>query len=380
MNTQGANVTADLHLDGSASAAATVTINNTADGGVDTRSLAAIATSPFRTVQLRLTGSVAGLLFYGYGLSYRDLPLLQTFVDSKPLQASPNRRRFAGLHTLLDTLGASVTITPVLDATSQSATAVTSSHPQSKHVPITATVGRDLWATVVGASGFELYQIEPLIIETLPAMFRGQTPRALFGSPGIKVISGVQVRACTIGASVTVTLLVDGSSAGTFSIASGSDDPFDFTYDATAPIEGVEFALSFSGDVELYSWAPLITDRRPLGVTRYDSGPLDLGDRELVWLRKAFVKARVTSIISIAVYMDGQLVTTQASAAVPSGADTIVPIDFGRGVKGRQPRVVITSPGTFYPYWVRFTRRTSGLGSEKPTLQVALPLETGGMA
>jgi hypothetical protein len=379
INTQSQTVACAVHLDGSDVAATSVSLNNAAVGGLEVRSLEAIRTTACRRVQLRMTGTASGAVLYSYGVTYRDHPILLTFVDAKPEQTSTVRRRFAGLHVVADTLGLGVVVTPVLDGTDLATTSITTSEPLSRHIPVTSVVGRDLWGRVNG-NPFELYQITPLILETLPALFRGPTPRALFGSPGTKVISGVQVRACTLGATVTVSVLVDGTTAATFSIASGADDPADFTYDATAAIEGVEFSLSFSGDVELYTWAPIVTARRPLGVTRYDSGPIDLGERELVWLRKAYVKARVSAALTIAVYMDGQLVATGTSPSVLSGADAITPIDFGRGVKGRQARIVMTSTGVFYPYWVKFTRRTSGLGSEKPTVTVPLALETGATA
>jgi hypothetical protein len=237
-------------------------------------------------------------------------------------------------------------------------------------------VGRDLWGRIESATGFEFYALVPVVLQEFPPVWNGLSAPNTFGSDGVKTVSGIQVRACTLAATRTFTVKADGLAQGTFTLESGLDDPADYTWAPTRPIEGVEFQLSVdSVQVELWHWTPIITARRPLGVLRWDSGLIDLGDRDLVWLRTIALKARVSAPITIDAYLDGRLIATQTSPALSGGADTIVPIDLPRSTKGRQPRLVVRSAGRFYPYWIKVTRRTSGQGSEKPTITVPVRLE-----
>jgi hypothetical protein len=196
----------------------------------------------------------------------------------------------------------------------------------------------------------------------------------------VKTISGVQVRACTLGTTRTFSVIVDGVVKGTFPLTTSLDDPLDYTWMSATPIEGVEFRLSVDSlETELWSWSPLITARRPLGVLTWDSGPIDLGSQELVWLRRIDLSARATRAITVDTYLDGVLLATQTSGPVPqlpgtTGTDTVIPIDLPRGTKGRQPRLVVRSSGRFHPRWIKVTRRTSGQSGEKPVLTVPVTL------
>lgn len=308
---------------------------------------------------------------------YQLPPRLLTW-ENKPLQRSTVRRRLAGLSLQIHTHGATVTLTPVLDGVDQTALTINTADLLAKVVTFASLVGRDLWCRLTATVPFSVQAVEPIIVETLPQVLMGQTPRNRFGSDGVKTISGVQVRVCTFGVTRTFTLLVDGTQAGNFDVLSTVTEPIDFTFPLAEHVEGSEFALSLDGQVELYSWAPLITARRPLGVMYWDSGPIDLGDKEMVWLRRVFLKARASSPVDVLVYMDGRLVADQRGMSITPGTDTIIPIDFPKGIKGRQPRIVISSSGRFYPYWLKVQRRTSGLGNDKPTLTVPVQLETGG--
>lgn len=209
----------------------------------------------------------------------------------------------------------------------------------------------------------------------LPSPIRGQLPPSNAGDPRVKTLSGLQIRLCTIGATRTITPFFDGVAQPSLAVTTPFDEPRDVTYTCATASSAVEIALAFDGDVELYGWTPLTTTRRPLGVLRYDTGPIDLGDKELVWVRHFFVKARATSVLTIDAYLDGRLLQTAHSGAVLPDIDTIVLVDFGRGVKGRQPRLVLRSATPFYPYWVKVTRRVTGLGGDVPTTTVPLPLE-----
>jgi hypothetical protein len=56
------------------------------------------------------------------------------------------------------------------------------------------------------------------------------------------------------------------------------------------------------------------------------------------------------------------------------GVDTIVTLQTGRGYVGKQPRLVITSDDSFYPYWIECIVRDSGSVTDKTIKRVPLPL------
>ena len=370
-DTGNANAAVAVHLDGSGSSATSVTV--TQNGmGVTLGALNAVAVC--RQVQLRITGSFSTFRLYDFGIQYRARPPLSTFVEPKPELPSLQRRRFGGLQLVADTLGGAATVTPMLDGIAQATLSYTSSDALGSTLTFSSLVGRDLWAKISKTTGFEYYQLQPLILDTLPVKMKGQTPESEAGVPGIKTMSGVQLRVCTLGSAVTVTVIIDGTSySTTFAVTTGADDPDEVTLAFPAAQEGARIALSFSGDVELYDWKPLVTAVRPLGVKSYDSGPLDLGVHELVWLREVRLKVRATAQLTITPYFDGVPFAAYTTTDLALNVDTIASIPIGRGYKGKIPRVVITSSGAFYPHWVEYIRRTTGAVRDTPSIRVPLP-------
>lgn len=360
-----------VHLDGSVTAALTLTSTQSGEG-LAPGSLSTLAAAT--QLQLRVTGSFATFRFYDFGLAYRDHPLLTYYVEPKPVPPSTRRRRFSGLNVVIDTLSGNAVVTPVLDNVAQTAFTVNTDTPEGKSLSFPAIVGRDLWARVAKASGFELYEVTPRIIEELPPVVRGLLPKSNAGYSGVKILSGVRFRACTLGVTRTVTVYLDNVAVPqTFAVVTGVDDPDDVTLAFATAQTGRDIALSFDGDVELYEWSPIISARQPLGVRAWDSGPIDLGDRELVWLRRFDLKVNAGADLTVTAWLDGAAICTVTGVVSP-GLDTVVAIDVPRGTKGRQPRLVVTSTQPFFPYWIRVVERVTGLGIEKarPTIPVTL--------
>lgn len=374
LDTGGATASLALHLDGASAAAATLTAAKTGEGVA--HSILDGVVSVFTQVQIRLTGSFSTFRFYDFGLNYRERPILTTFVEPKPNTPSLQRRRFSGLQVIIDTLGGNAVVTPILDGTAQTPITVNTSEPTALSLTFDTLVGRDLWATISRSDGFELYQLEPRITETLPPVFRGLTPRGTFGTPGVKSISGLQLRLCTVAVARAITPIVDGEDQTAVSVTSALDDPTDLTIAFPAAVEGVEVSFRVDGDIELYDWRPLVSAIRPLGVEAWDSGPLDLGTQELVWLREMYLKVRAGAALTVTPWFDG--VSFPAVIATPeTGVDTVVRIPVGRAYVGRQPRLVVTSPSPFHPYWIKVVRRTSGLGTQKPALTIPVAFHGG---
>lgn len=328
---------------------------------------------PCFQLQLRAAGFVRSFHFYDFAIAYRDHPILSYFVEQKPVPPSSTRRRFSGITALIDTLGGAATVTPMLDNVAQTPFSVSTPTAEGRSLSLPAVVGRDLWARVESVGGFELYDVTPRIIETLPPVVQGVLPKTNAGYSGVKTLSGVRLRACTLAVTRLVTVYLDNVAIQTFPIKSGANDPDDFTLPFPAAQTARDFTIGFDGDVELYEWAPIVTTSQPLGVLAWDSGPIDLGDRDLVWIRRIDMKVNASAALTVTIWLDG-VVVTAVSVPVTGGADTVYNLPVPRGTKGRQPRLVVTSTGPFFPYWLRVVERVTGLGTEKmhPTVPATL--------
>lgn len=302
----------------------------------------------------------------------QTLPVIVSFYENRPELPSPSRRRFGGLKLIIDTLSAAATVTPILDGVAQTAQSVTTTTPAGRTLTFASVVGRDLWVRISKATGFELYQFEPYIIETLPAPIKGVSPSSNGEYPGVKTLSGVQLRACTVGVMVTVGVLIDGIVAQSFDIQSSINDPSEFTLAFLSARQGTNLAMTFSGDTEVYSWSPLVTANRPLGVKSWDSGPLDLGTGEFIWPREVWMKVEATANLTIACIFDGVSfpVVTHTITTGESGVASKIRIPIPRGYKGKVPRFKISSSAAFFPYWIEFVVRQTRGQSEKPPIRI----------
>lgn len=372
LNTGAATATAAVHLNSSAAAATSVTFSTT-EMNEDTRAVNTVAAA--REAQLRITGSFTTFLWSAFGVSYHEHPVLQTYAEPKPDAPSAARRRFSGLQLAVDTLGAAASVTPVLDGTALAVISLTTSNAVARALTRQSVVGRDLWPRISQASGFELYSWAPMVLETLPPPLQGRVPATTADYPGVKVLSGLQLRLCTLGATRTITPILDGVSGDAVTVASGVDDPTDLTIRFDEPEEATEIAWSVDGDVELYSWSPLVTAKRPLGVRAWDSGPLDLGVGELVWVRRVRMKVRAGANLAVTPYFDGAPFPAVTLTGIPADVDTVLDVFVdSRRYKGRVPRFVVTSAEPFYPYWIEFLRRETGQQTAKKPIRVSVGL------
>ncbi len=366
-----------VHLDGSATPAVTFGFTTTVESLVP-QTLAALPACT--QLQLRMTGAFSVFRFFDFGLAYRDHPLLTYYMEPKPKLPSLTRRRFSGLNVILDTVdGGVASVAAVLDNVVLHTFLVSTTGPAGRSLSLPTAVGRDLWPRIEkDTTGFELYEATPRIIEELPQVVQGLLPKTNADYTGQKILSGVRFRACTLGVARVVTIYLDNVALPqTFTVTTGPNEPDDITLDFTAAQTARDIALFFDGDVELYTWSPIISAQQPLGVTAWDSGPLDLSSHELVWIRRLDFKVRAASPLTLAVWLDGALKATRTVPVAP-GLDTIVPIDYPRGTKGRQPRLVVTSALPFNPYFIRCIVRETGYGQQKTFTPAPVTLGGGG--
>lgn len=99
---------------------------------------------------------------------------------------------------------------------------------------------------------------------------------------------------------------------------------------------------------------------QPLGVLTYDSGPLDAGSAEFMWLRAIRLQVLGASDLTVTLYANG--IAMPAVSVTPESTTHAVPVTawFGRGYKGKVFRVLVTSATPFVPYWMDVIHRVSG--------------------
>lgn len=206
----------------------------------------------------------------------------------------------------------------------------------------------------------------------LPMVMRGHTPPYNFGKPGIKTISSIQLRICTLGQTRVINPVLDGTPYAPFNVTSATDEPTNRTYTFPFAVRAAEIMLLINGDVELYDWYPLVTHVQPLGVRDFDTGPLDLGTGEFIWPREVWMKVVASANLRIQPYFDGVGYGTVDVVIGPNERNTAskIRVSIPRGYKGRVPRFRIYSTEPFYPYWFEFVSRETRAGLEKTPIRV----------
>jgi hypothetical protein len=177
----------------------------------------------------------------------------------------------------------------------------------------------------------------------------------------LKDVSNLHLLVDTGDEDLTVAGLVDGAATATARFTVASDGLALQIEDATALGTVRQLQLQCTGDFTTFRFGGygVTAVPRPLGVTVWDSGPIDTGAPELTWIRHFEVKVHPAADLAIDVYMDGGRVTT-VTVPVAVDRDQVVRVPVGRGVVGRQPRIVITSSAPFLPYYVDVVLRSGG--------------------
>jgi hypothetical protein len=212
-----------------------------------------------------------------------------------------------------------------------------------------------------------------------PVPIIGRVVDTVAGSLGVKILSGYVIKCNTLGVPRIITPVLDGMLDGqTFTLTTGGEEPETHTLQFTQHgRRATDIGFAVDGEIEIDSWSPIVTQRQPVGVKVWDSGPIDLGEKELVWLREMHLKVRAGGNLVITPWFDGVAFPTVVASVTPD-VDTVIRVPVGRAYVGRQPRLVVKSCAPFYPYWCKCIRRTTGNATQKPTVTVPFTLETGG--
>lgn len=281
--------------------------------------------------------------------------------NGQPLQ----RKRGGDVRMRLNTGGATATIGVHLDSASSAGLNVTASSSgvgvvNDSLVDLALAVQYQLRLTG-SFSTFALYDYAVGYAEC-PVPMQGRTPDTDAGHPGPKALSGLRLRVCTLGATRAITPIVDGVALDAVDIATDTDDPDDVLIPFSAIEAATDVAFSVDGPIELYSWTPVVEHALPPPRRLYDSGPVDLGSRA-AWIPSLEIKAKLGAALTVTPYIDD--VAQAAQTLTPSSsAITTFTVALSRPVRGRQPRVVLSSTSSFYLYWVEWNYRTTGTASD----------------
>lgn len=195
-----------------------------------------------------------------------------------------------------------------------------------------------------------------------------------------KQAANLQLLADTDGVAVSVDVLTNESDTATVQSTVTQDGLGVESISLTSCPVFRSLQLRISGSPTAFKFAGFNVTYQglPLGLRAWDSGPMDLGVNELIWIREIRIKVKASADLTATITMDGRVYPAVTIPIETVGVPTILDVPVPKGCKGTVPRVVITSTATFYPYYVEFQRRTTGAKQDKPVIQV--PANVGGEA
>jgi hypothetical protein len=168
-----------------------------------------------------------------------------------------------------------------------------------------------------------------------------------------------------VSATASLTDTAVSTGRGTADVGLTSLDPW---YQIQTRLSGSVSTFYFGGFALTYLASPL-------GVTEWDSGPLDLGSRDLVWIRHVTIKALAAAPLTVRCYFDGIAWPVVVATNTAPGWNTPAIHDavLGRGAqgayKGYVPRILITSTAPFSPYFVELIARSTSAQTDKKTFK-----------
>lgn len=214
---------------------------------------------PIKNWQYKIDGACADFILRNISMEYDVRPPQLTHLRIPPTNYGVHaRKRLPVVPFTIDTLGNTVTFTPVKDNVAQTALSFSTAYKQSKeYLFATDVTGIDYEYLIHAASGmFEFFGLgEPKHIQVLPELttfIRSQESN--LGSNAQKTISSWTFELAALGGSVTGNLYADGAQIGTITCTGTEKKTYTMYFNAGTIAVGTDFYYTFSSSsvFELY--------------------------------------------------------------------------------------------------------------------------------
>ncbi len=344
LDTQGVAATVTPEIDGVALAAFTV---NTAGRRESYLSL------PFDT-RGRLSrikvACATGFRFYGHKWdNLKDTTAVTKFHTEWTDLGKSNPKFFLTMPIEIDTGGANVTATVEIDGAS-AGTWTINTVTRLKEI---LAFNKDTKGTVcrlklesATATPFRYYGHTFDALDEPNALGKYQTPWSVYGYPGDKRFRQLILEVDTASADLTVNVEIDGVTAKTFTVnTSGHRQKIlSLNKDTIGKIARLTFssATDFTYYTHSFDFVP-----DPLDVTFFDTFDLDFNYDRWKFIRRAWIAAQGSAQVTMKVYVDEELKTTQYFTSNPASGWARNPIVMPPNLKGQLFRFTFESASAF---------------------------------
>lgn len=205
-DTGNVSATIALHVDGSGSAAKSITATL---NGVALTEQTISDMSAYRQIQQRITVTTGAFRWLESNIEHLDRPVLMR-AQAQP-KGSGKDRLYTGVTYRICTLGVQATITPIVDGSNQTAFTHTSGadNPDTFTHPFAATVtGNEV--TFSSDVDLEVYDWTPEASAELPQLLKAWENKPLVTSPVRRRFGGLNVQIDTASAAIDVIPILDG--------------------------------------------------------------------------------------------------------------------------------------------------------------------------
>jgi hypothetical protein len=196
------------------------------------------------------------------------------------------------------------------------------------------------------------------------------TPFSDGGNPLVrKDAFDLQLHTDSNGNTGTVEIWKDGGASASTSYSFSTSQPQAYRIQANGLGTFIRAQLKITGTFDEFQLSNIdLTYRvRAQHMTYLDTGYFQGDDpSDVIWLQEVEVDANSPSDLSVLVYLDDALFTTEA-VTVTANVRTVYRVPLPRGAKSRRPRIVLKTTAAdgageigFDPYFVRVRTRSSG--------------------
>ncbi len=292
----------------------------------------------------------SGFRFYGHRWdNLKDTTAVTKYQTEWTDLGKPNPKIFLTMPLEIDTGGQNVTATLELDGATGGTWTVNTATRLKKILAF----NKDTKGTVcrlklesATATPFRYYGHTFDALDEPNAAIKYQTPWSLCGYPGDKRFRQLILEVDTVGADLTVNVEIDGVTAKTFTVNTPGhrQKVLSLNKDTIGKIA----RLTFSGatDFTYYTHSfDLVPD--PLDVTFFDTFELDFGYDRWKFIRRFWIAAQGSAQVTMKVYVDEVLKTTQYFTSNPASGWARNPIVMPSNIKGQLFRFTFESASAF---------------------------------